>query len=473
MNGPITILPRLKSPALCCFMIAGLLACERGFMQPRRENFRQGVDSEKNPLCADFVQTVPNSGCLPAPLDNPHGRLERKVGLQDSTTSLFFRWAKPSMPDPEKKTVLVIHGGPGGTHDAYVDNPVMNDLNLHYNVLFYDQRGSGRSVSAQSISGKVDDLQFFHSSDHIGDIESIRVNLIKQDKMIVLGHSYGAHLAIAYATLFPDHVDTLIAVNGSSQNKAFGLQLLEHQKLLAQVHKKFDRPTLMAFYELLAVGKIVDQDDDVIGEAEFKSLLSDLFATYLGQTILAQQVLNRLIEINSKSINTQRNRNGPLLSLDNPDLGTASFQAGDLEAVNARINDHILCHDFLGGPGYFDFENTQITLLAGQYFNRHCVGPGIFSDNQVEIFDYASGLLNIQSRVLLVGSSHDPKVPLSLQRRDFEHLISGGVIATLLVMEQTGHMVFSENAACLKKAIARVLTDPEKDQQQQISCTSL
>ncbi|GHF35711.1 prolyl aminopeptidase [Seohaeicola zhoushanensis] len=101
--------------------------------------------------------------------------------------------------NPEGIPVVVLHGGPGGgcspAMRRYFDPEV-------YRVILFDQRGCGRSRPHASVV----DNTTWHL---VADIEAIR-EVLKIDRWIVFGGSWGATLALVYAQAHPDHVSNMI-----------------------------------------------------------------------------------------------------------------------------------------------------------------------------------------------------------------------------------------------------------------------
>ncbi|WGI36731.1 prolyl aminopeptidase [Mesomycoplasma lagogenitalium] len=91
--------------------------------------------------------------------------------------------------------VFVIHGGPGGASN-YKDIKWF-DLNL-YKVIFIDQRGCGNSLPKMELENN-------DSNKLVEDIEKIR-KLLKIDKMILFGGSWGSTLSLLYAIKYPKHI---------------------------------------------------------------------------------------------------------------------------------------------------------------------------------------------------------------------------------------------------------------------------
>ena len=101
--------------------------------------------------------------------------------------------------NPRGRPAVFLHGGPGGGCNP--DNRRLFDPE-RYRVLLFDQRGCGRSRPL----GAVADNTTAHL---MADMESLR-RLTDVDRWVVLGGSWGAALALAYAQTFPERVDALV-----------------------------------------------------------------------------------------------------------------------------------------------------------------------------------------------------------------------------------------------------------------------
>jgi proline iminopeptidase len=114
------------------------------------------------------------------------------------------------------RVALVVHGGPG--YPTTQPWPGLEPLADRFRFVYYDQRGCGRSTRP---------IDRFDSSDYmanltrldqalglgaqIADIERIR-QLLGEEKLILIGHSFGGFLASLYAAEFPERVEALILV---------------------------------------------------------------------------------------------------------------------------------------------------------------------------------------------------------------------------------------------------------------------
>lgn len=102
--------------------------------------------------------------------------------------------------NPEGKPALFLHGGPGG--GCSTDNRRLFDPE-RYRIVLFDQRGAGRSKPIGSLDN--------NTTPHlIADIERLRAFLGITQFHCVLGGSWGATLALAYAQSHPECVKNLV-----------------------------------------------------------------------------------------------------------------------------------------------------------------------------------------------------------------------------------------------------------------------
>nr|BFD64357.1 prolyl aminopeptidase [Bdellovibrio sp. HM001] len=101
--------------------------------------------------------------------------------------------------NPQGKPVVFLHGGPGGgvapDHRRFFDPKA-------YRIILFDQRGSGQSTPCA-------ELRENSTWDLVKDIETIR-EMLKIDKWVVFGGSWGSTLALTYAITHTDRVKALV-----------------------------------------------------------------------------------------------------------------------------------------------------------------------------------------------------------------------------------------------------------------------
>lgn len=109
----------------------------------------------------------------------------------------------------ERPTVIALHGGPGGDHSylKYELAPLANVAQL----VFPDMRSTGRSDPASSEQWTVDRWA--------DDVRAL-CGALEIERPIVLGHSYGGYVAIAYASRYHDHPGKLVLYGAEARQHA-------------------------------------------------------------------------------------------------------------------------------------------------------------------------------------------------------------------------------------------------------------
>jgi len=101
--------------------------------------------------------------------------------------------------------VILVHGGPG--HSSLSFKNGFDFLAEETRVIFYDQRGSGNS----QIKSNPEDYTIEHL---VEELEALRRDVVKADKIILVGHSFGSALAQRYALKYPEHVEKMVIAGG-------------------------------------------------------------------------------------------------------------------------------------------------------------------------------------------------------------------------------------------------------------------
>jgi len=99
--------------------------------------------------------------------------------------------------------IVVLHGGPDFDHAYFL--PDLDRLTSGYRLIYYDQRGRGKSAEGVG----PDDVSL--ASD-IADLDKVRQHF-HLESMALLGHSWGAVLALEYALRHPGAVSRLVLMN--------------------------------------------------------------------------------------------------------------------------------------------------------------------------------------------------------------------------------------------------------------------
>lgn len=97
-----------------------------------------------------------------------------------------------------KQTVIVLHGGAGVPHQYL--RPEFDALSQVAKVIYYDQRGCGKSDTTDSYTWQ----------EHVADLKRLIGSFRQRSKVILIGSSWGSHLALLYAYTYPKEVKGLI-----------------------------------------------------------------------------------------------------------------------------------------------------------------------------------------------------------------------------------------------------------------------
>jgi pimeloyl-ACP methyl ester carboxylesterase len=109
------------------------------------------------------------------------------------------------------ETVIVLHGGPAAAHDYL--RPEWDELAKNSKVIYYDQRGCGKSDSADCYSWR----------EHVSDLKRLITQISKGQKVILAGSSWGSMLALLYTYTYPQDVKGVI-LSGIVQWWGYGYQ---------------------------------------------------------------------------------------------------------------------------------------------------------------------------------------------------------------------------------------------------------
>jgi proline iminopeptidase len=104
--------------------------------------------------------------------------------------------------------LILLNGGPGFDHTYLHIASAWDALGKNRRIIFYDQRGDGRS-------GPLNPGQSCTLADQIADLEALRAHL-GFEKWDVLGHSWGGYLSMAYSARHPDRVAHLLIVDSAA-----------------------------------------------------------------------------------------------------------------------------------------------------------------------------------------------------------------------------------------------------------------
>jgi pimeloyl-ACP methyl ester carboxylesterase len=137
--------------------------------------------------------------------------------------------------------LIILHGGPGSPETVFFrgSNAAVEDA---YTVVYWDQRGAGRSFSKAIAPESMTIEQFIADLDELTD--RLRARFGKA-KVAILGHSWGSALGVLYAQRHPDKVSVYVGVGqvadmAASEEASYAFALARahergHRRAIAQL----------------------------------------------------------------------------------------------------------------------------------------------------------------------------------------------------------------------------------------------
>jgi len=239
--------------ALLAAAIVGAMSCARPAGEPEAAKSMYHDNTGRDDILSGGVKMIP--------ITTPKGT--------------FKVWTKRVGNNPKMK-VLLLHGGPGFTHEYFeAFDSFFPGAEIEY--YYYDQLGS--YYSDQPNEPDLWDLPRF-----VEEVEQVRVALgLNQDNFYLLGQSWGGLLAIEYALKYQQNLKGLIVSNMMSSIPAYVeyaekvLMPAMDQKVLAEVkaieaRKDYANPRYMELlipnhYQLHILRMPPDQWPDPVNRA--------------------------------------------------------------------------------------------------------------------------------------------------------------------------------------------------------------
>ena len=188
------------------------------------------------------------TGCVHTlPFTDVNGRvIPASVATMESATiggipqSLWFRGVSRSDP-----ALILLHGGPG-TSESALFRHYNSALGRHFLVVYWEQRGTGRSFNPAISPQSMTIAQFVRDLDEV--VELVRRRFGK-DKVVLLAHSWGTVLGTIYAARYPEKVSVYVGI-AQVANAPQG-RSLSYDFALSEAKK---RNNAKAVSELMAIG---------------------------------------------------------------------------------------------------------------------------------------------------------------------------------------------------------------------------
>lgn len=141
--------------------------------------------------------------------------------------------------------MVYLHGGPGSSETAFV-RAYNAELEDHYTVVYWDQRGAGRSYSPKIPTASMTLEHILADLDELVDALLARFG---KSKLVVLGHSWGSVVGALYAARHPTKVSAYVGVGQVADMAAS--EMASYAFVLAEAERRGNAKALAA---LRAIG---------------------------------------------------------------------------------------------------------------------------------------------------------------------------------------------------------------------------
>ncbi len=152
--------------------------------------------------------------------------------------------------------LFVLHGGPGGDHHLF--GTYLDELANKYQLLFVDQRGQGLSKIAKK--------ETLTTKRMAKDITELAEKL-EFDNYALMGHSFGAFVALQHLVDYPEKVSHTILLNGAPSMKRDNIyfrRMIDEKvtpELKSQVQKAIE-------VRRRAYGRGVDEHEEALNDVK-------------------------------------------------------------------------------------------------------------------------------------------------------------------------------------------------------------
>jgi pimeloyl-ACP methyl ester carboxylesterase len=110
--------------------------------------------------------------------------------------------------DPANPVLLFLHGGPGMV-EFFMEQEYPTGLQNHFTMVWWEQRGAGMSFSPDIPPETMSMAQMISDTVEVADYLRTRFG---QDRIVLLGHSWGAYLGIQVAAAAPDRFSAYVGM---------------------------------------------------------------------------------------------------------------------------------------------------------------------------------------------------------------------------------------------------------------------
>lgn len=326
-------------------------------------------------------------------------------GDDAGSIKVYYKLLNPF--DPQKPTLLVINGGPGGDH-GLIDLFRGTQLEKKMNIVGFDHRGLGCTKTLSSWNTFYE-KNIYSMSRSADDIEAIRKQLLGNGKWFVYGVSYGTFLGQQYAIKYPQSINGMILDSALHDTKAVDIARQQYVSLFIRSDK--------------AISDLFDQIVQQYSDLKPAILLAIFGYTYSydGRTSVIRTVLENLAAAPSRQ-EIERMLAGYM----------------DFTLPLTGMARHITCEEIWDFSTNQEANSYYLTLIKENCTAfRQTRTPMAFSDE----------LRKLNVRTFIWGGRFDPVTPIQAMR-EMNKLIPHSM---LWEHPYAGHGLIVESPSCALK----------------------
>jgi pimeloyl-ACP methyl ester carboxylesterase len=344
-------------------------------------------------------------------------------------------------------TLIVVNGGPGGKHDGFHEIQAFERLRDRYNVVFYDQRGTGGSPMDDADVG---DCEKVSTDANAEDLERIRRAVAGNRPVSVYAHSYGGWIALRHAERYPDRVSKLVLHSSGLTAAPFirqetseavgpsdgpGSDFVIWSEYLERAPKTFRARLIAAEDEIerrvRTKGVPLDHSDGrewIDQLSTWRTILQSLLSTPdASDTSYVVALLEGVAGENADSL------------ADLADLVDSIF-----DQINFDVNHTIVCSDFRdsGDPFHLD-PRASLRPDPSECGALPRCAP----------LDLGQWITHVRAKTLVLGGANDSLTPLDEQQALAERIPG----AKLVVFAHSGHDAMDEEPRKFERVLRSFL----------------
>lgn len=175
------------------------------------------------------------AGTPPIRAGGPSGTTRSVAALEKVSVGGSAQWILVRSRDLRNPVVLFLHGGPG-TSQLTSNRRNTRDLEKHFTVVNWDQRGAGKSYAAIADTGRMTIDQFVEDT---GELTRCLLERFHQDRLVLVGHSWGSIIGALTAARCPELISCYVGI-GQVADMARG-EAASYRWTVEQARRRHDR----------------------------------------------------------------------------------------------------------------------------------------------------------------------------------------------------------------------------------------